>query len=46
MKDGTWKQKWAEYEKKREQAKLKDESEPQHDFYNVHKCAFIRSSPF
>jgi gastricsin len=35
MKDGTWAQKWAEYQLKREQAKLKDESEPQTDFYNT-----------
>jgi len=35
MKDGTWKQKWAEYELKREIAKVKGESEPQTDIYNT-----------
>ena len=37
MKDGTWKEKWAEYERKREEAKLKGESEPITDLYNVRK---------
>ena len=45
MKDGTWKQKWAEYQLKREIAKVKGESEPQTDIYNVRKHFSVLSVP-